>query len=109
LAHTWIAKSLMVQDPLYLVNYLYAGLLATKMLDMLIQEPVIFQKHYAALLREGFHAPPEELLRSFFGRDVSQRQLVDDGMKILQQRVASLADLYKKIEAINGINLLELV
>jgi len=81
------------------VNYLYAGLLATKMFDMLKQEPVSFQKHYAALLREGFHAAPEELLRSFFGRDVSQRQLVDDGMNILQKRVSSLAEIYRKIEA----------
>jgi oligoendopeptidase F len=99
LAHTWISKSLMVQDPLYLVNYLYAGLLATKMFDMLKQEPVSFQKRYAALLREGFHAPPEELLRSFFGRDLSQRQLVDDSMNILQQRISSLAEVYKKVEA----------
>ena len=99
LAHTWITKQLLVQDPLYLVNYLYSGLLATKMFDMLKQDPVSFQKRYAALLHEGFHAPPEELLRSFFGRDVSQRQLVDDGMNILQQRVSSLAEVYKKIEA----------
>ena len=99
LAHTWITKQLLVQDPLYLVNYLYSGLLATKMFDMLKQDPVSFQKRYAALLREGFHAPPEELLRSLFGRDVSQRQLVDDGMNILQQRVSSLAEVYKKVEA----------
>ena len=99
LAHTWMTKQLLVQDPLYLVNYLYAGLLATKMFDMLKQDPASFQKHYAALLREGFHAPPEELLRSFFGRDVSQRQLVEDGMNILRQRVSSLAEVYKKIEA----------
>jgi oligoendopeptidase F len=99
LAHTWISKQLMVQDPLYLVNYLYSGLLATKMFDMLKQDPASFQKRYAALLREGFHAPPEELLRSFFGRDLSQRQLVDDGMNILEQRVSSLAEVYKRIEA----------
>ncbi len=99
LAHTWITKQLLVQDPLYLVNYLYSGLLATKMFDLLKQDPVSFQKRYVTLLREGFHAPPEELLRSFFGRDLSQRQLVDDGMNILQQRVSSLAEIYKKIEA----------
>jgi oligoendopeptidase F len=99
LAHTWITKNLMVQDPLYLVNYLYAGLLATKMFDMIKQEPMSFQTRYAALLREGFHAPPEELLRSFFGRDLSQRQLVDDGMNILRQQVSSLAEVYKKIES----------
>jgi oligoendopeptidase F len=99
LAHTWITKNLMVQDPLYLVNYLYAGLLATKMLDMVKHDPVAFQRRYGELLRGGFYAPPEELLRSFFGRDVSQQQLVDDGMNILQQRVSSLAEIYKKIEA----------
>jgi oligoendopeptidase F len=99
LAHTWISKELIVQDPLYLVNYLYAGLLATKMFDMLKQDPANFQMHYAVLLREGFHAPPEQLLRSFFGRDLSQQQLVDDGMNILQERVSSLAEIYKKIEA----------
>jgi oligoendopeptidase F len=99
LAHTWITKQLLVQDPLYLVNYLYAGLLATKMFDMLKQDPASFQKHYAALLRKGFYAPPEELLRSLFGRDLSQQQLVDDGMNILQQRVSALAEVYKKIEA----------
>jgi hypothetical protein len=42
---------------------------------------------------------PDGLLRSFFGRDLSQRQLVEDGMNILQQRVSSLAEVYKKIEA----------
>jgi len=99
LAHTWITKQLMVQDPLYLVNYLYAGLLATKMFDMLKQDPASFQRHYAALLREGFHAPPEELLRGLFGRDLTQQQLVDDGMNILQQRISSLAAIYKKLEA----------
>jgi len=99
LAHTWITKKLMVQDPLYLVNYLYAGLLATKMFDMLKQDPASFQRHYAALLREGFHAPPEELLRGLFGRDLTQQQLVDDGMNILQQRISSLAAIYKKLEA----------
>jgi oligoendopeptidase F len=99
LAHTWSTKKLLVQDPLYLVNYLYAGLLATKMFDMLKQDPASFRKHYTALLREGFHTAPDGLLRSFFGRDLSQRQLVEDGMNILQQRVSSLAEVYKKIEA----------
>jgi oligoendopeptidase F len=99
LAHTWTSKGLMFQDPLYLVNYLYSGLLATKMFDLLKQDPASFQKRYAALLRGGFHAPPEELLRNFFGRDLPQRQLVDDGMQILQQRVSSLAAVYQKIEA----------
>jgi oligoendopeptidase F len=98
LSHTWVTKSLLVQDPLYLVNYLYAGLLATKMFDMSKHDAAAFQKRYADLLRKGFYAPPEELLRAFFGRDLPQQVLVEDGMNILQQRMESLAKIYKRIE-----------
>ena len=99
LAHMWATRSLMVEDPLYLVNYLYAGLLATKMFDMIKHEPVEFQKRYADLLRNGFYAPPPELLRKFFGRDLSQQELVDGSMDILQVRIQALAELYKKSDA----------
>jgi oligoendopeptidase F len=98
-AHTWITKSTMYQDPLYLVNYLYAGLLATKMFDMLQHDPADFQKRYLDLLRNGFYAPPEQLLSKFFGRELSQRELVDDSMKILQQRIESLAEIYEKLDS----------
>jgi oligoendopeptidase F len=99
LAHTWISKSLMVQDPLYQVNYLYAGLLATKMFDMIKHDPATFQKRYLDLLRNGFYAPPEQLLSKFFGRDASQSELVNDSMNILQQRIQSLAGLYQKLDS----------
>ena len=99
LAHIWTTKSLMYQDPLYLVNYLYAGLLATKMFDMVKHNPAGFQKRYEDLLRKGFYAPPADLLRSFFGRDLPQQELVDDGMNILRERIDALAESYKKIDA----------
>jgi oligoendopeptidase F len=99
LAHMWTTRSLMVEDPLYLVNYLYAGLLATKMFDMVKHDPVEFQKRYANLLRNGFYAPPAELLHTFFGQDLSQQQLVDDSIGILQARVQALAEMYKKSDA----------
>jgi oligoendopeptidase F len=98
-AHMWITKSLMYQDPLYLVNYLYAGLLATKMFDMLQHDPTGFQKRYRDLLRNGFYAPPEQLLKTFFGRELTKRELVDDSMKILQQRIEALAEIYKKLDS----------
>jgi oligoendopeptidase F len=87
-----------VQDPLYLVNYLYSGLLATMMFDALERHPAVFQQRYADLLRKGFYAPPEELLRTLFGRDLSQQQLVDDSMKILEARIGALGAIYRKIE-----------
>ena len=54
----------MYEDPLYLVNYLYAGLLATEMFDGVERDPSGFPNRYADLLRRGFYASPEELLRS---------------------------------------------
>jgi len=98
LAHTWASKSLMVEDPLYLVNYLYAGLLATKMFDMVRRDPATFHKRYADLLRKGFYAPPAQLLRGFFGHEMTQRELVDDSMRILQQRIDALSATYAKID-----------
>jgi oligoendopeptidase F len=100
-AHVWITKSLMYEDPLYLVNYLYAGLLATKMFDMVTHDAAGFQKRYTALLRAGFYAPPQELLRTFFGRDLSQQQLVEDGMGTLQSRLDELAEAYRRLDAKN--------
>jgi hypothetical protein len=47
-------------------------------------------------LRNGFYAPPGDLLRIFFGRDLSQQELVDDCMNILTQRIDVLAESYKK-------------
>ncbi len=96
--HMWATKSLMFEDPLYLVNYLYAGLLATKMFDLVEREPEAFQKRYADLLREGFYAPPEDLLRSVFGRSLSQHELVDDGLNILRRRMDALAAAYKGLD-----------
>jgi oligoendopeptidase F len=98
-AHIWTTKSLMYEDPLYLVNYLYAGLLATKMFDMVKHDPVDFQRRYAELLRKGFDAPPKDLLRAFFGRDLSQLALVDDGMNIVKRQVDALAAAYKQLDA----------
>jgi len=81
------------------VNYLYAGLLATKMFDMATHDPAAFQEHYAELLRKGFYAPPQDLLRTFFGRDLSQQELVDDGMDTLKRRLDALTEAYTRVDA----------
>jgi oligoendopeptidase F len=94
-----MTKSTMFQDPLYLVNYLYAGLLSTKMFDMIQRDPAGFQKRYLDLLRNGYSAPPEQVLSKFFGRELSQSELVDDSMNILQQRMQSLAEIYRKLDS----------
>ena len=97
MSHYWITRSLMVQDPLYQVNYLYAGILAAHMFEMAEHDPAGFQKRYLPLLRNGFYAPPADLLQSFFGREVSQAELVREGMNTLEERIRALGEIHQII------------
>lgn len=94
LKHAWIGKRLMFQDPLYLANYLYAGLLATKMFAMATTDPRDFQKRYEAMMASGFDAPPQEILRRFFGHDLGPSDLVDADMEVIRAKTAELGKLY---------------
>ncbi|MGH8213231.1 MAG: M3 family metallopeptidase [Rhodanobacteraceae bacterium] len=93
-AHLWATKRLMYEDPLYLVNYLYAGLLATRMYEMALRDPADFRKRYLALLGGGFHAPPQQLLAEFFGHPVDWPQLVNADIGTIDARVGELERLY---------------
>ncbi|WP_250627203.1 M3 family metallopeptidase [Pinirhizobacter soli] len=99
LAHAWIGKRLMFEDPLYLANYLYAGLWATKMFDMATHDPADFQKRYAALMAEGFDASPKVLLNHFFGRDLAPDQLVGDASGVIRRKTAALQALYRQLDS----------
>ncbi|HEY4143481.1 M3 family metallopeptidase [Pinirhizobacter sp.] len=98
LAHAWIGKRLMFEDPLYLANYLYAGLWATKMFDMVIHDPADFRKRYAALMAEGFDASPKTLLHHFFGRDLAPDELVGDATGVVRRKTAALQVLYRQLD-----------
>lgn len=93
-AHLWATKRLMYQDSLYLVNYLYAGLIATRMYDMALRSPAAFRKRYLELLKGGFHVPPQKLLAMFFGHPVNWPELVKSDAQIVDARVDELGRLY---------------
>ena len=95
-AHVWASKRLLYEDPLYLVNYLYAGLIATRMYGMALNDPADFRKRYRALLAGGFHAPPQQLLAEFFGHPVNWPQLVDADVGTIDARVGELEKLYRQ-------------
>ncbi|MBJ7313701.1 M3 family metallopeptidase [Rugamonas sp. CCM 8940] len=99
LRHVWITRRLMFQDPLYLVNYLYSGLIAAKMFDMLQADPLDFQQRHGKLLRTGFNDDPAKLLKEFFGRELSQRELVDGAVNVLSKKLDELEMLYRQLEA----------
>lgn len=93
-AHLWATKRLMYEDSLYLINYLYAGLVATRLFEMAQRDPADFRKRYMALLSHGFYAPPQQLLATFFGHPVSWPQLVDADMKAIDAHADELRGLY---------------
>lgn len=95
----WMRKALLFDDPLYLVSYLYAGLVACKLYELDEANPTDFQKHYAALLREGFDAPANELMQKNMGFSLDGDSLLDGAMKLIQAQTAQLKETYEKLPA----------
>src|SRR5262249_1284601 len=61
----WLQPTQFFTWPLYRINYVDSGLLALRYFDLLQQNPQQFQERYQALLRNGYDAPPDALLRRF--------------------------------------------
>jgi oligoendopeptidase F len=57
----WMRKPLLFNDPLYLVNYLYAAVVAVALYDRAHTDPNVASK-YEALLSSGFDAQAQAIL-----------------------------------------------
>jgi oligoendopeptidase F len=86
----WATVSLMYEDPLYDVNYVYGGLLALKYYDLYTTRREWFVPRYIALLKNGFNQPPADLLRQFLGIDLSRPALLNDDLEELNRRLDQL-------------------
>ncbi|MBV8645733.1 MAG: M3 family oligoendopeptidase [Candidatus Eremiobacteraeota bacterium] len=86
----WIGRSLYWRDPLYSVNYLYAGLLATEFFRLKERDPDGFAKRYVALLQNGFDDTPQALLRRFLGIDLRGTGIVDDAVAVIREKTNAL-------------------
>src|SRR5215472_8401509 len=89
LRNRWAAVSLMYEDPLYDVNYVYGGLLALKYYQLYSTRHDWFVPRYVSLLKNGFDAPPAELLSRFLEIDLST-SLLEDGLAVLSRRLDKL-------------------
>ena len=87
LRNRWAMVSLMYEDPLYDVNYVYGGLLALKYYHLYTTRHDWFVPRYVALLKNGFDAPPAELLKRFLEIDLSGAGLLEDGLAVLNIRL----------------------
>lgn len=90
LRNRWATVSLMFEDPLYDVNYVYGGLLALKYYQLYSTRREWFVPRYIALLKNGFPQPPAELLNQFLGIDLAGPTLLNDDLELLQGRLDQL-------------------
>lgn len=91
----WARDRLFYTDPLYDVNYLYAGLLALAYLHQLEQDPKGFPARYVALLKNGFTDTPQALEKKFLGIDMDDADgLVKNASDMITVRTGELQALY---------------
>lgn len=82
----WLQPIQFYTRPLYRSNYVIANLLALQYLDKLHRDPAGFTQKYGALLRNGYDAPPEELLQRFLGVSLSNPDaLVTAAVNVIEQ------------------------
>lgn len=92
----WMTLSLMYEDPFYYVNYVYGAMLALKFYEMYTRDPEHFVPRYIALMRNGFDAPPQVLLKRFLDIDLHDPRLVAGALRIVEDKVNLLEKSYQK-------------
>lgn len=92
----WITSSLFYEDPLYDINYVWGALLALKFYEMYSRDPRSFTPRYIALMKNGFDAPPEVLLRRYLDIDMRDPRILTDAARLLESKVDLLEREYAK-------------
>jgi oligoendopeptidase F len=90
LQNRWMTVSLMYEDPLYDVNYVYGGLLALKYFQLYSRDRAAFVPRYIATLKNGFDASPATLLKKFLDIDLLAPSLLTDDLNLLDRRLKEL-------------------
>lgn len=86
---TWAGKRLFYQDPLYLTNYLLAGLVAVKLYALSSDDPG-FAERYAKVQARGFDREPRQVVEELLGAPVDWTRMANDDVAIFDARVSSL-------------------
>jgi oligoendopeptidase F len=93
--HRWMRVSLMWEDPLYLSNYMYSGMLALAYFTRFASDSARFVPAYLSLLRGGWPAPAQQLLQRQLGMSIADTSLVTATFRSLQPRLEALDRLYR--------------
>jgi oligoendopeptidase F len=92
----WMNLGLMYEDPFYYINYIYGALLALKFYEIYTRDPEHFVPRYIALMRNGFDAPPEVLLKRFLDIDLHDTRLVSTALSVVEDKIDLLEKGYQK-------------
>ncbi|MGB2752465.1 MAG: M3 family metallopeptidase [Pyrinomonadaceae bacterium] len=92
----WMDVHHFYDAPMYYPNYVYAQLLALKYYELYKKDPKKFVPKYLDLMRNGFKAPPSDLLKKFLNIDLRDPQLAPNAVGILDDKLDELEVLYKK-------------
>jgi oligoendopeptidase F len=91
----WARDRLYFTDPLYDVNYLFAGLLALQYLKQFADDPQGFSRRYVTLLKNGFTESPQTLEKQFLNINLNDADhLVGDASALIKKRTSILESLY---------------
>jgi oligoendopeptidase F len=92
----WARNRLYFTDPLYDVNYLFAGLLALEYLRQFEADPQNFSQRYVSLLKNGFTDTPQRLEEKFLGIDLdNSERMVSNAATLIEERTTTLERLYR--------------
>jgi oligoendopeptidase F len=91
----WMSVGLMYEDPFYDANYIYGALLALNFYEMYVEKPRDFVPRYIALMRNGFDASPEILLKRFLGMDLHDPRLFTQALRVVEGKLDLLEVTYK--------------
>ena len=86
---TWAGKRLFYQDPFYLTNYLFAGLVAVKLYALSSEDPG-FADRYAQVQARGFDREPRVVVEELLGAPLDWAELASDDVAVFDAHVALL-------------------
>ena len=90
----WMKISLMFEDPFYDINYVYGSLLALNFYSMYVRDREHFVPRYIALMKNGFTAPPEVLLKRFLDLDLHDPRLLTNALHAIEEKLDLLEKSY---------------
>lgn len=92
----------MYEDPFSDVNYVTGSVLGLNLYDLYKRDPAFFIPNYVALLRNGFNAPPDVLLKRFLKIDLRDPAPVTNAMRIVEERITQLEETFRRRPALPG-------